>query len=90
MTFDEQLKLLSNSEFMDSEWYVSTYPDVAAAGMSAAEHYLRYGALMGRDPSSRFSTFFYQKQNQDVDPEHWNPLVHFLTYGHQEGRQPLA
>jgi len=90
MTFDEQLELLSQSDLMDSDWYLQEYPDVAAAGMVPAAHYLKYGALMGRDPGPGFSTFFYQTQNPDVGSDLWNPLIHFLTYGHQEGRLPSS
>jgi hypothetical protein len=88
MVFEAQVTLLSESDFMESAWYLERYPDVSAAGLTAVEHYLKFGALMGRDPGPQFSTVFYQKQNRDVDPEVWNPLVHFLTFGIQEGRQP--
>ena len=32
----------------DADWYASTYPDVAMSGLNAREHYLRFGALLGR------------------------------------------
>lgn len=88
MTFAEQLDLLKQSPLLDAEWYEARYPDVAAAGMSPAEHYLKYGALMGRDPGPDFSTRFYQKQNPDVAGSNQNPLVHYLSYGQAEGRAP--
>lgn len=86
MTFAEQLDLLNAAPLLDAEWYGACYPDVALAGMSPAEHYLKYGALMGRDPGPDFSTRFYQKQNPDVADSEQNPLVHYLTFGQAEGR----
>ena len=32
----------------DADWYASAYPDVAMSGLGAREHYLRFGALLGR------------------------------------------
>lgn len=39
---------LRASEHFDAEWYLTQYPDVAALGMDPAEHYLKYGAPLGR------------------------------------------
>ncbi len=39
---------LADSGLMDEATYLSANPDVAAAGMSAAEHYVRHGAHEGR------------------------------------------
>lgn len=36
--------------FVDEAWYLSTYPDVAILGLTASDHYVRYGAIMGRSP----------------------------------------
>ncbi|WP_370225099.1 hypothetical protein [Pararhodobacter marinus] len=36
----------------DPEWYVATYPDVALTGMDPAEHYQRFGRMLGRQPSA--------------------------------------
>lgn len=35
----------------NAEWYRANYPDVAQSGMSAREHYLRFGRRMGRKAS---------------------------------------
>lgn len=34
----------------DPEWYVQAYPDIAAAGICPARHYLRHGMKEGRHP----------------------------------------
>lgn len=49
---------LHASGMFDSEWYRKTYPDVDQTGIDPAEHYLRYGHLLGRDPGPEFSTTF--------------------------------
>lgn len=58
---------LRASEHFDAEWYLTQYPDVAALGMDPAEHYLKYGASLMRDPSADFSTRFYF----DTHPGKW-------------------
>ena len=88
MTFDEQLRVLTETSLLDGPWYLQSYPDVGAAGMDPAAHYLKYGALMGRDPGPDFSTRFYLKRNRDVGPTKINPLVHYLKFGRAEGRDP--
>ena len=42
--------------FVDSEWYTSTYRDVAAAGADPFEHYLSHGWREGRNPNTWFNT----------------------------------
>lgn len=42
---------LRASEHFDAEWYLTQYPDVAALGMDPAEHYLKYGRMLGRAPN---------------------------------------
>lgn len=69
------LKKIRESGHFDADWYLKTYPDVAALGMDPAEHYLKYGADMLRDPGPTFSTRFYR----DTHPGKWrvetNPLI---------------
>ncbi len=79
-------ELLAASELFDEEFYLATYPDVAAAGIDPTGHYLQSGAREGRDPSAEFSTTAYWKRYPDVQATGWNPLVHFLREGEAEGR----
>jgi len=46
----DQAELPSAQDDFDAEWYLSTYPDVAKAGMDPWEHYFRHGAKEGRLP----------------------------------------
>ncbi|MBZ4022150.1 hypothetical protein CKO11_06720 [Rhodobacter sp. TJ_12] len=64
------------------------YPDVAQTGLDPALHYLKYGAMLGRDPSAAFETKFYLETYPDIAASGVNPLVHYLTQGHAESRHP--
>src|SRR6187551_1107815 len=81
-------KLLRQPGGVDELWYKSTYPDVAAANVSAVEHYRVFGWTEGRDPNPDFSTSWYLRENSDVAAAGINPLRHFLEYGLKEGRLP--
>lgn len=59
-TLENTLEQLHQSGLFDAEWYCGTYPDVASSGLEPAQHYLRYGFRMGRDPSAQFSTAFHR------------------------------
>ena len=43
----DDYRVVAGSALFDSEWYLTTYPDVADAGMDAVEHYVRCGARGG-------------------------------------------
>ncbi|GHA12327.1 hypothetical protein [Oceanisphaera arctica] len=86
----QQITLLKKSTLFDTEWYLSTYPDVAESGMLAIKHYLKVGAFEGRNPSEHFDTNWYLKLYSDVVEAELNPLVHYLKYGQKEGREPKA
>ncbi len=77
---------LRGSELFDAAWYLATYPDVAAAGIDPARHYLKAGAQEGRNPSARFSGRDYLDRNPDVARAGSNPLMHYLRHGAREGR----
>jgi len=82
----EQAALLAKSPMLEPDWYRSRYPDVAAAGLDPASHYLEHGWREGRDPGPSFSTAAYLEENPDVARAGINPLLHFLEYGYSEGR----
>ena len=81
-----QVAALRRSELFDAAWYAASYPDVAAAGIDPARHYLRAGAQEGRNPSARFSGRDYLDRNPDVARAGINPLLHYLRRGAREGR----
>ena len=87
MTFEEQAALIRGSKLMHPKWYARTYPDVAALGMDPVEHYLRYGAAMGRRPSAGFDAAFYRATHPDVDASGIDPLAHYLRKGAKTDRR---
>ena len=82
----KSLRIIRKSEFFDAEWYRTIYPDVAAARIDPALHYLTHGAREGRDPSPSFSTRAYLQLNPDVCAARLNPLLHYEMHGRREGR----
>jgi hypothetical protein len=40
---------------VDRAWYLSRYPDVAAAGADPGAHFLRFGLSEGRQPNPHWS-----------------------------------
>jgi len=74
------------AEHFDEEFYLTTYPDVAAAGIDPIRHYLDTGWHEQRDPSLLFSTRFYMDNNPDVVAAGVNPFFHFIAAGKAEGR----
>lgn len=72
----------------NSDYYNAANPDVAAAGLNAAQHYAAYGSHEGRSPDPFFDGNYYLTQNPDVAKSGMNPLTHFELYGWHEGRAP--
>ncbi|MBC9227312.1 glycosyltransferase [Aeromicrobium sp. 636] len=81
-----RLEAIRRSQYFDAEWYLATYPDVADLEMDPAEHYLRVGGRMLRDPGPEFSTSAYLALNRDVAKARMNALVHYELYGRSGGR----
>ena len=53
-------------------------------------HYLSIGTYENIDPVAWFSTAEYKATNPDVVGSGINPFLHFLKYGIDENRKPLA
>lgn len=79
--------LLRGSGLFDEAWYVAQYPDVAASGMDALDHYLSFGAAEGRDPSATFDTRAYFARHPGLAESGINPLVHALLAAPPEERE---
>ncbi|CAG0972135.1 MAG: glycosyltransferase family 4 protein [Rhizobiaceae bacterium] len=80
------LALIKESQLFDAEWYLSQYPEVTYLDMSPEEHYLTFGARLGRDPSPLFSTKMYLSSNPDANEAEGNALLHFLKSRLLNGR----
>ena len=85
---DTRRDLLRSSSLFDATWYLETYPDVAASGIDAAEHYLEFGGFEQRDPGPDFDSGGYMSRYPDVAEARMNPLLHYLLHGRAEGRVP--
>ena len=88
----ELCQILLNSALFDADWYVAQYPDVALSKLDPEVHYLRFGVLMWRNPSKDFDGVAYRREHLDVQRLGINPLIHFETFGRNEGRnfQPVS
>lgn len=86
MSLRRRLSALRKSGLFNPAWYLEEYPDVGMLGMDPAEHYLRLGADMGRNPGKKFDTNFYLETYPDVRESGINPLLHYTRIGRQEGR----
>jgi GT2 family glycosyltransferase len=75
-------------ELFDTQYYLSSYPDVAATGSDPMFHFLRYGARERRNPHPLFDTRYYLREYPDVARSGQNPLLHFLRVGGVECRNP--
>ncbi|UTA78637.1 hypothetical protein J4377_11735 [Halomonas sp. XH26] len=84
----QQVSIINESAFFDAQWYYEQYPDVQTSGIAPAEHYLKFGAIEGRNPSDKFDTYFYLSEYPDVAESGQNPLLHYLRHGQHEERLP--
>jgi hypothetical protein len=82
----KDLEAIRNSPFFNSAHYLKTNPDVRAAGMDAALHYLVHGGREGRDPGPFFSTKAYLARYPDVAEADINALLHYETRGRRQNR----
>jgi hypothetical protein len=86
----KDLEAIRNSLFFNSAHYLETNPDVRAAGVDAAFHYLVHGGREGRDPGPLFSTKAYLARYPDVAEAGLNALLHYETQGRRENRIAAA
>ncbi|MDB2407825.1 glycosyltransferase family 2 protein [Jannaschia sp.] len=71
-------RMVRNSKQVHGIWYAETYPDVALTQMDPIEHYLRFGAAMGRNPGRNFDTRFYLEAHPEVLETGQNPVLHYV------------
>jgi hypothetical protein len=77
---------LENSGLFDSQFYLSTYPDIAKAKCDPLNHFLLHGASEGRCPHPLFDTCYYKSLVGNINED--NPLLHFLDNGYKQGFNP--
>ena len=86
ITLDEEVAWVAR-EF-DEEYYLATYPDVAASSEVPVVHFCANGWKEGRNPNPTFSTRYYLDSYGDVTKAGINPFFHFIVAGRAEGRSP--
>ena len=82
---------IAQSGLFNEVWYIQRYPEIADSGLSAIEHFLKYGASKGYSPSESFDTRWYLQTYPDVAQGSINPLLHYIMHGRAEQRhcQPI-
>jgi hypothetical protein len=80
------IPLIRGSIYFDEDYYLDRNPDVGAAGMDPALHYLLHGGRESRDPGPFFSTRQYLVRYPDVAASGLNALAHYETHGRREKR----
>ena len=71
----------------DPVYYLSRYPDVASAGMSAIEHFLKSGDRELRSPHPLFDSHYYARQVGDLGGK--GALEHYTLFRTKARPHPL-
>lgn len=72
----------------DPHWYLLKNPDVATAHINPAIHFVRHGAMEGRDPSPLFWAAWYAQRNPDVEKSGMSPFAHYREIGARSNLNP--
>lgn len=83
-------RTVAASALFDPTWYRHTHMATADLLRDPLWHYLDRGWKKGCDPSPFFDGSHYALANRDVRNSGLNPLFHYLEYGQEERRSPLA
>lgn len=79
-----------NISFFDAKWYLSQYPDVAAAGVDPYQHYLKFGKKEGRWPCFLPALDLENHLWQAENPQSFIELLQALLDDEQLFNQGLA
>ncbi len=80
-----EYELLAQAGIFDAEYYLRTYPEVAALNVDPLLHYVEHGAQEGRGPRPDFDVAYYLEQCERLGERPPNPLLHFITVGARQG-----
>ena len=93
---DYYYKVIKESGEFDVEFYFKRYPDAEFDDIDPIIHYITIGAKMMYNPSKKFNTYYYINKYADIHShlidvgfENFNPLVHYILHGKDEGRIPF-
>jgi hypothetical protein len=79
---------VQSSGLFNAEWYLATYPDVAASGADPLTHFMTQARAEHRCPGPYFDTGWYLRAYGEDIPEGTNPLAYYLTTGWRQGQRP--
>ncbi len=74
----------------DENFYLSSYPDIAEAGVDAFEHFMTFGFKEERRPNPYFDAHFYENKYAEELDGFENPFLHYAQIGHAKGFQAFA
>ncbi|MDM8353758.1 rhamnan synthesis F family protein [Brevundimonas diminuta] len=74
------------SALFDAGWYLSAYPDIAAADIDPVWHYLEAGRYEGRKPNPFFDPNYYVRNHPEVALE--DALGHYVIHGRGADHDP--
>lgn len=75
------------SGLFDYNWYCTRYKKKFEDATSAFAHYQRVSCFSPVNPSEKFDSIGYYRQNIDVFHSQVSPLKHYLDFGRFEGRK---
>ncbi len=78
------VRIIKLSGLFDEIWYIKQYLQ-GDLKQDPISHYLRIGAIEGKNPSVRFNTVYYIIQNPVVIEKRLNPLLHYEQVGKSRG-----
>jgi glycosyltransferase involved in cell wall biosynthesis len=85
---DFEMAVLMKTGIFNKDWYLATYPDIAAADIDPLTHFYFYGYKEGRRPNPYFDPLWYMARHGDLTP-YANPLLHYVVVGEAAGLRPI-
>lgn len=97
-----QVRLLKKIGYVNADFYLRKYADVASAGLDPVEHYVLYGKNDGRSANEFWNRIqirmltltgivdeeFYLRNYPDVKASGLDATRHYVEHGRREGRSP--
>jgi glycosyltransferase involved in cell wall biosynthesis len=81
----KQAMVLLELGLFDQDYYLSSYPDIVAAGFEPIAHYVNLGDAEGRKPNAVFDPDFYRTQFDRGEPGSVTALYHYAVIGEALG-----
>ncbi|WP_167760018.1 glycosyltransferase [Paraburkholderia pallida] len=80
------VRYLRSTSHFDSLWYLSQNHDVQAAGIDPLRHYVKYGAIEGRNPRADFDTRQFLVNRARTRRPRRNIFVEYLKWHNGQSR----